>query len=113
MKYKIGQIFTIKNNIEFKKALSRENVVIPKGSRFIVGADSLIHEIENGYLCSPFIQIIKKNDDIKEYDKEGLSEYLYDYLKRKFEIDDMLEMDDYTGKDFMNEIRYALEELGF
>lgn len=108
MEYKIGQILTSNQDVEVEKALSGEKVIIPKGNKVIVGADKLAHHIRDG-----MIQTFAEGTEIKDYDASGLAEYLYIYLRNHFYIDDMLEEYDDTKERFIEEIEYALEEIGF
>lgn len=108
MKYKIGQILTSNQDVEIEKALSGEKVIMPKGNRIIVGADNLAHHIING-----MIQPFSEGTEIKGYDVNGLATYLYTYLRKHFPIDEMLEEYDDTKERLIEEIEYALEEIGF
>lgn len=108
MEYKIGQILTSKKDVEVEKALSGEKVIVPKGNKIIIGADKFAHHIRNG-----MIQPLQEGSEVKGYDASGIAEYLYIYLRNHFEIDDMLENYDDTKERFMEEIEYALEEIGF
>ena len=95
-------------DIEVEKALSDEKVIIPKGNKVIIGADKLAHHIKNGMM-----QPLAENSEVKGYDAHGISEYLYTHLRNRFEIDEMLESYDNTKEKFIEEIEYALEEIGF
>lgn len=108
MEYKVGQILTSKEDVEVEKALSGEKVIIPKGNKIIIGADKLAHHIRNGIL-----QPLPEDSEVNGYDASGIAEYLYIYLRNHFEIDEMLEGYDDTKERFMEEIEYALEEIGF
>ena len=108
MEYRVGQILTSKEDVEVEKALSGEKVIIPKGNRIIIGADNLAHHIRNGMM-----QPLPKESEVKGYDASGIAEYLYIYLRNHFEIDEMLEGYDDTKERFMEEIEYALEDIGF
>lgn len=108
MEYKVGQILTSKEDVEAEKALSGEKVTIPKGNKIIIGADNLAHHIRNGMM-----QPLPEESEVKGYDASGIAEYLYIYLRNHFEIDEMLEGYDDTKERFMEEIEYALEEIGF
>lgn len=108
MEYKIGQILTSKEDVEVEKALSEEKVVIPKGNKIIIGADNLAHHIRNG-----MIQPLGEDATVKGYDASGLAEYLYMFLRNHFEIDEMLENYDDTKERFIEEIEYALDDIGF
>lgn len=108
MKYKVGQILTSKEDVEVEKALSGEKVIIPKGNKIIIGADKLAHHIRTGMM-----QPLSEEPEIQGYDASGIAEYLYIYLRNHFEIDEMLEGYDDTKERFMEEIEYALEEIGF
>lgn len=108
MEYKIGQILTSNQDVEVEKALSGEKVLIPKGTKIIIGADNLAHHIKNGMM-----QPLGNNIVVKGYDTEGIAEYLYTYLRCHFEIDEMLEEYDDTKERFIEEISFALDEIGF
>ena len=108
MEYKVGQILTSKEDVEVEKALSGEKVTIPKGNKIIIGADKLAHHIRTGMM-----QPLPEDSEIQGYDASGIAEYLYIYLRNHFEIDEMLENYDDTKERFMEEIEYALEEIGF
>ena len=108
MEYRIGQILTSNKDIEVEKGISGEKVIIPKGNKVIVGADNFAHYLRNG-----MIQPFTEGTEIKGYDTNGLAEYLYIYLRNHFEIDEMLEDDDDTKERFIEEIEYALEDIGF
>ena len=108
MKYKVGQILTSKEDVEVEKALSGEKVTIPKGNKIIIGADKLAHHIRTG-----MTQPLSEDSEIQGYDASGIAEYLYTYLRNRFEIDEMLEGYDDTKERFMEEIEYVLEEIGF
>lgn len=108
MKYKIGQILTLKQDVEVKKSLSGEKVVIPKGNKIIIGADNLAHHIKNG-----LIQPLEEDAEVKGYDEEGIAEYLYTYLRRYFPIDEMLDGYDDAKENFIEGIACGLEEIGF
>ena len=108
MEYKIGQILTSKEDVEVEKALSGEKVTIPKGNKIIIGADKLAHHIRTGMM-----QPLPEDSEIQGYDASGIAVYLYTYLRNYFEIDEMLECCDDTKERFMEEIEYALEEIGF
>lgn len=108
MEYRVGQILTSKEDVEVEKALSGEKVIIPKGNKIIIGADNLAHHIRNGMM-----QPLPEESEVNGYDASGIAEYLYIYLRNHFEIDEMLEGYDDTKERFMEEIEYALEEIGF
>lgn len=106
MKYKIGQILTSKEDIEVEKALSGKKVIIPKGSKVIIGADKLAHYIHNGMM-----QPLKDDTEITGYDCEGLAQYLFICLKKYLPLEDMMEDCEITQEKFCGEIQYALEEI--
>ena len=108
MKYKIGQILTSKADVEVEKALSGEKIVIPKGNKIIIGADKFAHHIRNG-----MIQPLQEGAEVEGYDTNGIAEYLYAKLRCHFEIDEMLESYDCTKTEFINEIEYCLDDIGF
>lgn len=108
MEYKIGQILTPDQDVEVEKALSGEKVVIPKGNKIIIGADNLAHHIKNGMIHPLGDSVV-----VKGYDVEGIAEYLYTHLRCRFPINEMLEEYDDTKKRFIEEISFALDEIGF
>ena len=108
MEYKVGQILTSEEDVEVEKALSDEKVIIPKGNKIIIGADRLAHHIRNGMM-----QPLPEDSEVHGYDASGIAEYLYTYLRHHFAIDEMLEDYDDTKERFMEELEYALEEIGF
>lgn len=105
--YKIGQILTISENVEMKKALSDKPEIVKKGTEIIIGADGLAHHIFSGN-----IQPISKDSVIKGYDSEGIAAYITKILSRKFPLDEMLEDYDINKSDFRDEIEYLLDEIG-
>ena len=108
MKYKIGQILTSKEDVEVEKELSGEKVVIPKGNKIIIGADRFAHHIRNG-----MIQPLGEDVKVEGYDARGIAEYLYEMLCCHFPVDEMLEWNDWTSKEFIDEIEYRLDDIGF
>ena len=104
MEYKIGQILVSNQNVEVKKALSGEKVVVPKGNKIIVGADGFAHHIRNGML-----QPLSEDSKVSGYDANGIAEYLYIYLRNHFGIDEMLENYDDT-KERLNTSSYEVLE---
>lgn len=108
MEYKVGQILTSQEDVEVEKALSGEKVIIPKGNKIIIGADKLAHHIRTGMM-----QPLPEDSEVHGYDASGIAEYLYTHLRRHFAIDEMLEDYDDTKERFIEEMEYALEEIGF
>ncbi len=107
MMYKIGQILVSSEDVEVRKALSDEKVIVPKGNKVIIGADKLAHHIRTG-----MIQPIG-DAEVKGYDSGGLAEYLAMVLMARLPIAEMLEDYDLDEKAFKNEIEYALDDIGF
>lgn len=105
--YKIGQILTATQDMEVEKALSEEKVIIPKGTKVIVGPDSLAHHIHTG-MMQPL-----GDAEVKGYDTEGLAEYITIALKAHFPIAEMLEEYDIDEQMLKDEIEYALDDIGF
>ena len=108
MKYKIGQILTSKVETIIEKELSGDKVTISKGNKIIIGADNFVH-----YITNDFIQPLSKDSEVKGYDADGIAEYLYMRLSKRFMIDEMLEDYDRTKENFIEEIKFSLEEIGF
>ena len=105
---RIGQIITSKVDTEIEKAISGEKIFVPKGNRVIIGADGFAHHLKNG-----MIQPLGKDMEVKGYDAAGIAIYLYEKLKCRFEIDEMLENYDLDKYNFMSEIEYYLDDIGF
>lgn len=108
MKYKVGQILTSNTETIVEKALSGEKVTIPKGNKIIIGADKLAHHIKNG-----MIQPLGEDAEVEEYDPSGIAEYLYTCLRSHLPLDEMLDGYELSEADFIDEVEYALEEIGF
>ncbi len=104
--YKIGQILVSKQDVEVEKMFG-EKVIIPKGNRIIIGGDNLAHHIS-----TEMIQPLGKGISVKGYDSSGLAEYLYLCLSSHFHLDEMLEDYDDTKERFVEELEYALDEIG-
>ena len=108
MTYKIGEILTSNREVTLEKAISGEKVVLPKGNKVIIGADHLAHHIKTGA-----IQALTKETEVKGYDREGLAEWIFDYMSTRLP---MLEIEDefgLTDMDIRQTIDDALEEIGF
>lgn len=106
-KYKIGQILTISENVEMKKALSDKPELVKKGTEIIIGADRLAHHIYSGN-----IQPISKDSVVEGYDSEGIAAYITKILCRKFPLDEMFDDYDISKSDFREEIECLLDEIG-
>lgn len=105
---RIGQIITSKVDTEVEKAISGDKVFVPKGNRVIIGADGFAHHLKNG-----MIQPLGADMKVNGYDAAGIAIYLYEKLKCHFEIDEMLENYDLDKYNFMSEIEYCLDDIGF
>lgn len=108
MKYNIGQIIASKEDVEMEKGFLGDKVIIPKGNKIIIGADSLSHHIRNG-----FIQSLSEDSTVEGFSTKGIAEWLYIYLRNHFPIDEMLEDYDETPETLKESIADALEEIGF
>ncbi len=97
MVYKIGQLLTSNQDTESERALPSEKVIIPKGAKFIIGADNLAHHLRDN-MVQPL-----GNAEVKGYDPEGLAEYLAWVLMTRLPNTKML----------YDEIELALEDIGF
>lgn len=106
MKYKFGQILTSTCDVEVEKAFG-EKVIVPKGNKIIVGFDKFAHHISNG-----MIQPFQEGTEIEGYDSAGLAEYLVRFLKARFPLADMMEDYEVDEKELLDEIEYALDDIG-
>lgn len=102
--YGIGQMLQYEEDDEVERCFGKKEI-IKKGTKVFVGADGFFHYL-NGNL--------QKFADIETvgYSVSGLAEYLYIWLRNKFEIDDMLDDYEQEPSDFKEEIMNALEDLG-
>lgn len=108
MEYKMGQILTSKEDIEVEKGLSGTKVTVPKGNKVIIGADKLAHHIKNR-----MIQRLQEGTEVKGYDSNGIAEYLYVCLRNVYPLDEMLEGYEISKENFIEEVEYMLDEIGF
>ena len=108
IKYKIGQILTSNCDVEVEKALSGDKVVIPKGNKIIIGADNMAHHLMNG-----MIQPLAENIEVKGYDANGISEFIFKWISNQFPLIEMLEHCEVDKEEFRYEIESALDEIGF
>lgn len=108
MTYKIGQILMVTENIEVEKVISGEKVIVPKGSKVIIGADNLAHHFRDGS-----IQPLSESDTVKGYDTTGLAEYLLRSIESHFPIPEMAGDYGINRDDILDEIECALDEIGF
>lgn len=106
--YKIGQILTSEYDVEVRKALSEDKMIVPKGNKIIIGADKLAHHFRNG-----MIQPLAENIEVKGYDTKGIAEYIFSSLSRFYPIGEMFEGYEVDEKEFISDIKYALDEIGF
>lgn len=108
MKYKIGQILTVKRDFNVEMAFSDEKRTILKGAKIIIGPDRLAHHLRDD--C---IQPLAEDAELDGYDTHGIAEYLYQRISQHFPIDDMLEQYDDTKESLIEEIECALDDIGF
>lgn len=103
--WKMGEILIAQKDI-VEDTMYGTKEVIKKGSKAIIGFDKLLHHY-NGKISH-----FGKNIEIKGYSGSGIAQYIYDYLKRKIPLDEMLEDYEITPQDFMDEIVFLLDEIG-
>lgn len=106
--YKIGQILISNCDVEVEKALSGDKVVIPKGNKIIIGADKLAHHLRGG-----MIQPLAENIEVKGYDTNGISEFIFKWISNQLPIVEMLEYCEVDKEEFIYEIESSLKEIGF
>ena len=108
IKLKIGQEFRFAKDMEIEKAFGRKEI-IPKGTVAFVGADKLLHH-KNG-MIQP---ISEKIFDIEKYDTEGIASWLWLYIRNYTPVnEELLEEYDSNKNEFIQQMEYALDELGF
>jgi hypothetical protein len=108
MTYKIGEILISNREVTVEKCISGEKVVLPKGNKAIIGADHLAHHIKTGA-----IQTLAKDIEVKGYDREGLAEWIFDYMSTRLPILEIETEFDLTDAVIRQTIDDALEEIGF
>lgn len=106
--YKIGQILKSECDVEVEKAISGAKVIIPKGNKIIIGADKLAHHMMNG-----MIQPLEENIEVKGYDTNGISEFIFKWLSNQLPLIEMLGYCEVDKEEFRYEIESALKEIGF
>lgn len=107
MKYKIGEILTSNREVVVERALSGDKVVIPEGTKVIIGADRMAHHIKNG--C---IQPLTTGTEVSGYDSDGIAEFIYLWMSTQLPINEIetdWDLGENTIKDIIAE---ALEEIG-
>lgn len=125
MKVKKGQCFKTTEDIELRTEICDEPVKIKKGTPVYVGCEKnypFVHFDCVGGKMAPLWKNAELEDD---YDTEGIARWLYEYLWRHFELDEMLgwyhgieedqedlEVFEEEKKRFLDEISYALDDLG-
>lgn len=103
--YKIGEILVSQRETEVETIFGRKEI-IPKGNKIIITAHRLGHHIRNGMK-----QPLQKDDVVKDYDTEGLAEYLFTCMKSHLPMDDMMYDYDLTEEDIKELIEEALDEI--
>ena len=103
MEYKVGQILTLQKDVEVERCLGGEKMVIPKGNKIIIGQDKLAHHIK-----TEMVQPLGDDAEVK-----GLAEYIFMDLRSFFPIKEWMEGYEIKEREIINEIKYALEEIGF
>ena len=109
MIYNIGQKFVVKEDTEVEGCFGTKKTV-KKGTGIYVTASQerpmVIYDNGN-------IQMLPEDAEVKGFSAEGISEFICNYLFRRFNIQDMLEDYDQTKREFQETIIEALEELSF
>jgi len=104
-KYNIGQILTIKENLELEGAFGNKKI-IKAGTKVYIGADKFVHYI-NGLL-----QPMGKEDVIEGYSVKGIADWIYMWLSARLPLDHFFYEYEINRGDFQEHIEDALEELG-
>ena len=105
MKYNIGQILTLNQDIEVETVLSTRT--IRKGSKAIVCADGFIKH-DNGML-----RPLGDDNSAEGYDLDGIAEWIYRHLRKWHNIDEFLDEYEIEQEEFIETIAEALRDIGF
>ena len=104
--YKIGQILTVKKDFELEGIFGTK-FPVKKGSKIWIGADNLAHHLDGK------IQPISSESTVKGYCTEGIAERVLTQLQCKFPIDEFCDDYEISREEIIEEIQYALEDIGF
>lgn len=107
MKYNIGQILTLKEDLETEGCFGTKKIR-KVGTKLFVKADKDLPQVT--YLNGD-IQCLPKDAEIDGYSVNGIAEWLYLWLRNRYELDDFLDDYEIEKEDFKEEIANALEEL--
>jgi len=110
VKYSIGQMLQLKEDTELHGEISGNIKIKKKGTKSFVCADKKIPM--SIFLDGDINLLNKETTEISGYSVDGLSEYIYIWLKNRFPLEEMLEDYDNTKEEFKEVIADALEELG-
>ena len=109
MKYNVGQMIVTSGDREYETALSGEKKQIKKGTKVFVTADkkwpSVVYQNMD-------IQPLPADAEIEGYSTVGISEWLYCWLCKNINLDDMLGDYDVSKEEFREAVQDAFEELG-
>jgi len=109
MKYNIGQKITLAKEIESKSIFGEKSLPIRKGTEMYIGADKHLPQV---LLSDGNILLLPKDTEIDGYSVNGIADWIFGWLCRYTDLENMIEESDVSCDDFKEEIANALEELG-
>lgn len=110
MIYNIGQMLTLKEDRELKGEISGTVKNKKAGTEVFIGASQ---RLKMAHYINGDVEILPDDTEIKGFSAKGLAEWLYIWLRNRFEIDEMLDNYEDSKENFTEKIVEALEELGF
>lgn len=108
MKYNIGEMLILEEDLELESCFGNKKLK-KKGTKRFVSANKKMPGLL--YLDGK-IQLLPKDIEIEGYSVEGISEWLYIWLKNAFPLDEFFDDYEIGKEEFKDKIAEALEELG-
>lgn len=105
--FKYGQLLVVTQDTTLERALSGDTVVIPKGSKVVIGFDELAHHLRDGS-----IQSLGEGTRITGVVNNGIVEIVCQYLAARLPLKEALEEYDVTLNEVKEVIEEALEKIG-
>jgi len=102
----MGNIMVAREDLTTSEEDSTKKVIIPKGSKAIVGFDNRL------YLFNGSSFGLDESVEISGYSANGLAEYIYDRMSHKIPLDEMLESYEISKDNFTAALAFTLTDIG-